>query len=339
GGRYIGTGDVVITRDPDEGWVNLGTYRIMVHDETTLGFYISPGGHGRIHRDKYFERNQPCKVAISFGHDPLIFVAGSLEIPNGMSEYEWIGGVRGEPVDVIKGEYTGLPIPAHAEIVIEGESDPDERRMEGPFGEYTGYYGSDARPEPVIKIKSIMHRGAPVLLAKPPYRPLSGNLCHRYFLRTAQIWDEVEKAGVPDVKGVWYLVAGIENLITVVAIRQRYPGHARQAGLIATMCRSGGNLGRYTIVVDDDIDITSVDDVLWAWATRSDPKRSIEIVDRCWSNPLDPAMQKGTGNFNSRAIIDACRPFEWKEEFSRVVEPSEELKERTRQRWSDILSD
>ena len=131
GGRYIGTGSVDITRDPDEGWVNYGTYRVMIHDKDKLGFYISPGKHGRIQREKYQASGEPFKMAMSFGHDPLTFLAGSIEVPYGVPEYEFIGGLRGEPFEMIEGEYSGLPIPANAEIVIEGDvhfDKPDDRR-------------------------------------------------------------------------------------------------------------------------------------------------------------------------------------------------------------------
>ena len=102
GGRYIGTGSVNITHDPEEGWTNLGTARVMIHDENSVGFYIAPGRHGRIHRDKAFARGEPFKVAISCGHDPLIFLAGALEVPYGVCEYDFIGGIQGEPVEVIQ---------------------------------------------------------------------------------------------------------------------------------------------------------------------------------------------------------------------------------------------
>ena len=126
GGRYIGTAHVVMTQDPDEGWVNMGTYRTMVHEADRLAVYISPGKHGRIHRQKSFDRNKPLKVAISFGQDPLLFLLSSRQIPWGEQELDYAGGIKGAPVDVIRGEFTGLPIPAHAEIAIEGEIMPDE---------------------------------------------------------------------------------------------------------------------------------------------------------------------------------------------------------------------
>ncbi|MFQ5849109.1 MAG: UbiD family decarboxylase [Candidatus Binatia bacterium] len=337
GGRYIGTGSIDITRDPDEGWVNWGTYRVMIHDANTVGFYISPGKHGRIQREKYASTGRTCKVAMSFGHDPLIFLGGSIEVPYGVSESEFIGGIRGEPLQVIEGEYTGLPIPASAEIVVEGEAIFDEPRIEGPFGEWTGYYGSAERPEPVVRIKRLYHRNDPILLGSPPGRPPTEVGWYRSYLRSALIWDEMEKAGVPDVKGVWLMVSGGTRLILVVSIKQRYPGHARQAALVASQCHAGAYLGRYVIVVDDDIDPSNTDEVIWAVATRSDPDTDIDILRRCWSGPLDPIIYSSRRGFNSRAIIDACRPFEWIEDFPRVAESSKEILEATAKKWGKAL--
>ena len=330
GGRYIGTGSVNITRDPEEGWVNLGTARVMVHDAKTVGFYIAPGRHGRIHREKAFAQGEPFKVAISLGHDPLIFLAGALEIPYGVCEYDFIGGILGRPVEVIEGELTGLPVPATAEIVLEGECIKGEERTEGPFGEWTGYYGSSARPEPVVKIQSVMFRNDPIILgyARKWRAPL----------KAALVWDDLEKAGVPDIQGVWYHeAAGAAYLFLVVSVKQRYPGHARQAGIIATQCHAAAYLGRYTVVVDEDIDPSNLDEVLWAVCTRSDPEQDIEILRRCWSGPLDPIIPKERKGFNSRAIIDATRPFEWLQEFPPVAKSSRELRERLLRRWGKLL--
>jgi len=330
GGRYIGTGSVNITRDPEEGWVNLGTARVMVHDAKTVGFYIAPGRHGRIHREKAFAQGEPFKVAISLGHDPLIFLAGALEIPYGVCEYDFIGGILGRPVEVIEGELTGLPVPATAEIVLEGECIKGEERTEGPFGEWTGYYGSSARPEPVVKIQSVMFRNDPIILgyARKWRAPL----------KAALVWDDLEKAGVPDIQGVWYHeAAGAAYLFLVVSVKQRYPGHARQAGIIATQCHAAAYLGRYTVVVDEDIDPSNLDEVLWAVCTRSDPEQDIEILRRCWSGPLDPIIPKERKGFNSRAIIDATRPFEWLQEFPPVAKSSRELRERLLRQWGKLL--
>ncbi|MBI2371895.1 MAG: UbiD family decarboxylase [Deltaproteobacteria bacterium] len=337
GGRYLGTGCAVITRDPEEGWVNVGTYRVMVYDATTIGLYISPGKHARIHREKYLKAGKPCPVAISFGHHPLFFLAASLEMPPRLCEYDWIGGVAGAPVDVVIGPATGLPIPAWSELAIEGEILPGETRIEGPFGEFTGYYASASRAEPFVKLRSIMARRDPINLGSPPIRPPSEDAFCRAITRSALIWEEMEKAGVPEIQGVWRHPAGGSRMITVVAIKQRYPGHARQAAVLAAQCRAGAYLGRYIIVVDDDIDPSDTDAVLWALSTRSDPKGDIDILDRCWSGPLDPIIPPGQKGFSSRAIIDATRPYEWKDAFPPVVGISPERAEQVRRKWGKAL--
>ena len=337
GGRYIGTGSIDITRDPEEGWVNWGTYRVMIHDKDSVGFYISPGKHGRIQREKYISSGKPCKIAMSFGHDPLVFLAGSIEVPYGVPEYEFIGGVRGEPMELIEGEYSGLPFPANAEIVVEGDVVFDQTKVEGPFGEWTGYYASAERPEPFVRIKRLYHRNDPIILGSPPGRPPVELGWYRSYLRSALIWDEMEKAGVPDVKGVWLTVSGGSRLVLVVSIKQRYPGHAKQAAVVASQCHAGAYLGRYVIVVDDDIDPSNTDDVIWAMSSRSDPDTDIDIIRRCWSGPLDPIIQPGKKGFNSRAIIDACRPFEWMKDFPPVAESSKEVLDATAKKWGKIL--
>ena len=339
GGRYIGTGSVDITRDPDDGWVNLGTYRVMIHDRDTLGFYISPGKQGRIMREKYFARGQSCKLAVSFGQDPLLYLAGGMEVPNGVSEYEWVGGLQGHPVPVIIGEYSGLPIPASSEIVVECEAVPGQDHNEGPFGEWTGYYASSMRPEPTMKVKRLYHRNNPILLGAPPTRPPCEFNYMRCFMRSAMIWQELEKAGVPDVTGVWCHEAGGSRLLNIVSIKQRYPGHARQAGMIAAYCHAGAYLGRYTIVVDDDIDVTNINDVLWALTTRSNPEVDIEIVRRSWSGPLDPIIPQAQRGHSSRAVIDACRPYEWMKDFPPVAESSPQVRRAAEAKWGKILSE
>ncbi len=337
GGRYLGTGSSDITRDPDTGWVNLGTYRVMIHDKNHVGFYISPGKHGRMHRDKYFERNEPCPVAVVVGGDPLLLIASTLEIPYGINDYEWAGMLRSRPYQVIKGKYTGLPIPADAEIVLEGFAYPDQLREEGPFGEWTGYYASSARPEPVIEVKAVYHRNDPIIIGLPPEKPPYEAHRYRVYLRSALLKREIEAAGVPDVTAVWCHGVGGCRLLNVVAIKQRYPGHSRQAGHIAAMCRTGAYLGRYVIVVDDDIDVTDLNEVMWAVVTRSDPETSLDIIHRAWSGPLDPAIAPDKKGFNSRLIIDACRPWEWRDKFPPAIGPSPEVKRETREKWGYLL--
>ena len=303
GGRYLGTGDIVITRDPESGQINVGTYRMMVLGRDEIGLYISPGKQGRLHRDKYFARGEPMPVAAAFGMDPLLLVAGGENLPSWTNEYEWVGAVKDQPVEVVRGSVTGLPIPAHAEIAVEGFVYPDNLKPEGPFGEFTGYYASQARSEPYLKVKALYHRGDPIILGYQPTRP-PGSL--------------------------------------VISIAQQYAGHAKQAALVAGQCRAGAYLGRYIIVVEEDIDPYNTDEVLWAIWTRSDPEESAEVIRNCWSTPLDPRIspeKRAKGDFtNSRLIIDATRPFHWRKEFPPVGAANRELLANLRSKWKDALS-
>ena len=319
GGPYIGTGCMVITRDPEEGWVNVGTYRNQLFDEKTVGFYVSPGHHGWIHRKKYFERGEPCPVAIVFGSDPLLFAGSMIEVPWGICEFDWVGGWRGEPVEVVRGPVTGLPIPANSEIAIEGFSYPDKRREEGPFGEWTGYYGSSQRDEPFIEVKAVYYRNNPILLGIPPQKPPYDADKARQYIKSALLYNELKKIGIPGIANAWCFGVGGGRLLIAVSIKQQYPGHSRQVGHAVYATPQANYLGRYIVVVDDDIDVTDLNDVIWAIITRSDPATSIDIIQRTTSGPLDPRIppeKKEKGEFyNSRAIIDATKPFEWKDKF------------------------
>ncbi|MBI3061894.1 MAG: UbiD family decarboxylase, partial [Deltaproteobacteria bacterium] len=322
GGRYIGTGSYNITQDPEEGWVNLGTYRVMVHDEKSVGFYISPGKHGRIHRDKYMARKEPMPAAIVLGGDPLLFLMSCTELPYGISEYDIAGGLRGRPYQVIKGKVTGLPIPANAEIVLEGYIDPKKGKPEGPFGEWTGYYGSGVREEPYMDVKAVYYRNNPIMLGCPPQRPPDEISRYRSILRSGLLKQALEKAGLQGIKAAWASEVGNTRMLLCIAIEQRYGGHATQVGHVASQCHIGAYAGKYVVVVDDDIDVTNLEEVVWAMITRSDPANSIDIIRNAWSTPLDPRIppeDRAKGQLtNSRAIIDATRPYAWRDKFPKV---------------------
>ncbi len=337
GGRYIGTGSYNVTRDPDTGWINVGTYRVMIQSRNEVGFFISPGKHGRVHRDKYEERGEPMPAVIVLGDDPMTFLMGSSEVPKGMCEFDVVGGLRREAVKVIKGKHTGLPFPADAEIVLEGFIHPDKKMPEGPFGEWTGYYGSRMREEPVMDIKAVYHRNNPILLGCVPQRPPDELARYRSVTRSALLKENMVKAGVPDVTGAWLHEVGTARMLVAVSIKQRYPGHAKQAGHIACQCHVGAYAGKYVLVTDEDIDVSNLEELIWAMLTRSDPAESIDIIRGAWSTHLDPRIppwEKEKGNLtNSRAIIDACRPFHWKDQFAPVNAPSPEMAKEAREKW------
>ncbi len=342
GGRYLGTACMLIMRDPADNWVNAGTYRLQVHDKNTLGSHISPGHHGRLIRENYWAQGKSCPVVAVFGIHPLIWLPSILAYPWGAPELDIVGGLAGAPLKVIKGKHTGLPIPYNAEIAIEGECPPPsvESRPEGPFGEWPGYYASGEKMNPVIRVKRVMHRNNPIIVGAPPLKPPASGVS-TYFFRSASVWQDLEDMGIPGIKGVWHMRSGGARYFIVISIEQRYAGHAKQAATAAMSSPEGAYHGRFIIVVDDDIDPTNEGDVLWAVATRCDPATAIDIVRDCWSTPLDPALtpeKRAAGNFtNSRAIINACKPFHWRDQYPRVNRVSEELRAKTREKWKELF--
>lgn len=337
GGRFIGTASVNIMRDPDSSWVNLGTYRNQILARDRLGVWISPGKHGRIIRDTYLERGQKCPVVVLVGSDPLLFWAAAVEgIPFGTSELEWVGGVQQRPVPVIDGPLTGLPIPATAEIAIEGFMRPGLEQLEGPYGEWTGYYASGSPTVPVIEIGAIYHRNNPIILGCPQGKPPHEDNQVFAYLKSNLIKQQIQAAGVSGVTGVWCPPEGGNRLLAIVSMQQRYAGHARQVAHVAAQCGAAAYNGRFVIVVDDDINIYNLTDVLWAVLTRADPAEDIELIRRAWSSPLDPIVQKGAVPTNSRALIDATIPWERRDTFAEPVITSEQ-EQQVRERWGHIL--
>jgi UbiD family decarboxylase len=337
GGRYIGTAVLNIMRDPDSDWVNVGTYRNQLFDKKSMGIFIAPGKHGRLIRERYFERGERCPIVVVLGADPLLFMAACAEgVAYGQGELEWAGGVRGAPIDVVKGPLTGLPIPAFAEIAIEGWIDPNERHGEGPYGEWSGYYSIAPGQTPVIHVEAIYHRNDPILMGCPQGKPPHEDNRFLAYLKSAMIEDQLRKAGVPRVTGVWCPPQGGNRLMVVVGIEQSYAGHATQAGMVAGQVGTAAYGGRFVIVVDSDVDITDMNDVLWALMTRCDPQRDIQIIKRAWSGPLDTAVDPEERPFNSRLVIDATRPIEWRDSFPKQVWTAEQA-QAARERWGWIL--
>ena len=147
----------------------------------------------------------------------------------------------------------------------------------------------------------------------------------------------MERNGIPDLQGIFCHDPGAHRLFVVISIKQRYSGHAKQAALITSQCHAAAYLGRYIIVVDEDIDISSLDDVVWAMCTRTDPEYDIDIVRRCWSGPLDPIVPAGRKGFSSRAIVDACKPYERLDTFPRVAQVSPEMRHNILKKWAPIF--
>jgi UbiD family decarboxylase len=339
GGRYIGTGCCVVTKDFDSDWVNVGTYRVQLHDKRSVGLDMIPGKHGAIQYDKYMKAGKPFPVAIVLGCDPLGYLISGIEVPFGMCEFNYMGAILGDPVSVVKGELTGLPFPAASEIVIEGWAHPGDVRTEGPFGEFHGYYPGKEGTAPAVTIERVYYRNDPIMMGSPPAKPPNDYSYSKAVMRSALLFDALLAAGVPDVKALWAHEIGGARMFNAVAIKQRYAGHAKQAGHILNQCGVGAYMSRYSIVVDEDIDPSNLQEVMWAVATRTDPAVDIDIIQRGMGSKNDPMFvaYPYTAPFSSKAIIDACRPYEYLEEFPAVAEASRELQEQVRKKWKDLF--
>ena len=339
GGRYIGTGCSVVTRDLDSDWTNVGTYRVQVIDRDHVALDMVPGKHGRIHYEKHKAAGKRFPVVIVCGADPLGYLISGIEVPFGMCEYSYIGAILGQPVAVVKAERTGLPFPAAAEIVLEGHVEPNDERTEGPFGEFHGYYPGKAGTAPVVTIEKVYYRNNPILVGSPPAKPPNDYSYSKAVMRSALLMDALAAAGVPDVQAVWAHEIGGARMFNVVAIKQRYAGHARQAGHILSQCGVGAYLSRWSIVVDEDIDPANLQEVMWAVATRTDPAIDIDIIQRGMGSKNDPMFvaYRYDAPFSSKAIIDACRPYDHLHEFPAVAEASRELQDKMRSKWKDLL--
>ena len=339
GGRYIGTGDSLINKDPASDFVNMGTYRMEVHERDLLGLWMSPGQQGRLICQAYWDRGQSCPVVATFGADPLTFMASHARLPWGRSELDHAGGLKGRPLEIVRGPVTGLPIPAWAEIAIEGEAPPPsvDARDEGPFGEWPGYYSGGTigtgEKQPVIRIKAIYHRSNPMILSQAPLWPGARQIGLSIGEGRGGVRD-LEAAGIQDVVGVGSHL----GYIRVVSIRQRYPGHAKQAALAALAATRNG---RWIVIVDDDIDPTDLKEVLWAMTTRCDPASGMEMIDGCWSTPLDPLLspdRRDSGDHtNSVAIFYAVRPFHRRQQFPKVSRAPRALRQQVMEKYRSVL--
>jgi UbiD family decarboxylase len=341
GGPFIGSGSIVIMRDPDRdeaggGWINASIYRVQVHGRNKVTIQFDHAGrHGAIIARKYWEAGKPCPLAVVNGQDPALFIAGFEYLPAGQSEYEFAGAIKGAPIEVHPGPLTGLPIPAQAEIVFEGHLLPMSETVlpEGPFGEFTGYYAWEARPAPVMEVTAVHHRDDPILLGSPPMKPPRFHFGLPF--RAATVWQNLETAGVTDVVGAWQHVS---QLMTVVALKQRYDGHAKRAALVAA---AHSYMARIVVVVDEDIDPSNLNDVMWAVATRCEPSEQLDIIRNAWSSALDPripaaAKERGI-TAHSKVIIEACRPFPWLDKFPPTSALSLAEARAIEAKWGELL--
>jgi 4-hydroxy-3-polyprenylbenzoate decarboxylase len=339
GGRYAGTADAVITRDPDSGYLNVGTYRMMLQGKREAGLYLSPGKDARLHITRAWQRGEAVQVAAAWGIDPLFMVIGSQTFPKNVSEYEGLGGVKGEPIPVVKGKTTELLIPANAELVVEGIIRPNSIKTEGPFGEFPGYYGRPEAGCPLVEITAMHYRSRPILtnalMADYPSCEQSGFFS---VARSARIWDDLDKLGIPGIQGVYSHPAGAGGFgMTVVSLEQRYAGHAPQVLALCAQVPGGAYYTKWVIAVDEDVDPTDMDQVIWAMSSRCNPIEDIDILRNTWSTWLDPTQNPPEERpYGSRALINACKEHRYLPVFSKRTTLRREVYDQVANRWQEL---
>jgi 4-hydroxy-3-polyprenylbenzoate decarboxylase len=311
GGRYIGTGNITFTRDPGSGRINVGVYRQMLHGPTRVGLYCSPGKHGRLDRDAWWALGKPCEVVAAYGIDPVLFMVGAQVFSAEESELEVAGGMMGRPIELTQAEHVSLPIPAHAELVIEGHVHPGDTEMEGPLGEFTGYYGNVRGPQPVIEVKAVHSRKSPIITAALMATYPSCEIGAYYaIMRSARILDDLKRIGVPGVISAYSHPAAASGWgMVIVSLKQQYPGHAAQVLALTAQCPAASYYTKWIIAVDEDVDPTDFEQVMWALSTRCNPSDDLDMLRNTWSTGLDPSQYPPDARpYGSKVLINACKP-------------------------------
>ncbi len=331
-GRFI-TLPCVFTRDPTTGARNVGMYRLQVFDERTLGMHwqTHKGGAEHHRRAESGVSGNRMEVAIALGGDPALIYAASAPLPPGIDEVVFAGWLRGSGVELVRCRTVDLEVPAQAEFVLEGYVDPRERRVEGPFGDHTGYY-SLAREYPVFHLTALTRRARPIypttIVGRPPQEDYwLGKATERLFL-------PIIKLMLPEVVDLNMPAEGIFHNLVIVSIRKRYPGQARKVmtalwgmGLMA--------LAKTIVVVSEHVNVHDLSEVAWRATGNIDPKRDLLILEGPMDD-LDHAALRhryggklGVDATEKGPLDDVAQP--WPAE----ITMSDEIRERVSQRWKD----
>ena len=354
GGRYINTFQATITKDPDTGVHNLGIYRGMIGQKDTLPVLLWRAQNWGVHFQKWAERGQKMPVAHVYGWEPSLGFCASAPIPTGVSEYDVMGAIRGEPVELVKCETVDLWVPASAELVVEGyiDSDPATFEMEGPFGEYTGYFGGDQGPKHVTKVTCITHRKNPIFrgtLEGTLPKMLNENSVMSSVQRAGVAWNVLERAGVPGITDVHCAPAN-NGTTLFIQMHQTYRGQAKQAAAAIWGSNAAHLRYKHVWVVDDDIDIHDYGSVDWAFAYRCNAAEDdIIFFPGSFGSLLDPSTRLkyrdpllfGTGKW-CRVLIDCTVNLDFDPEeqyggnrYPPMVMPHKEDMDLVNKRWKE----
>ncbi len=330
GGRFI-TLPMVFTKDPETGMRNVGMYRMQVFDKNTTGMHWHIHKDGAEHYRKAEKFNKKLEVAVVIGCEPASMYAATAPLPQNFDEILFAGLLREKAISMVKCETIDMKVPANAEIVLEGYVNPNERRLEGPFGDHTGYY-SAIDYYPVFHITCITHKQKPIYAATvtgiPPMEDAYiGKATERLFLPFI-------KTIIPEIKDINLPIEGVFHNLCIVSINKKYPGHAKKV-MFALWGLGQMMFTKIIIVVDADVNVQNIEDVLWVVGSRVEPKRDIITIENAPADALENASEFKF--LSSKLGIDATR--KWKEEVNKelnldLAEMSEEVKKKVDEKWN-----
>jgi UbiD family decarboxylase len=320
-----------VTRDPEDGTYNVGTYRGMVKGTHTIGLQMdTPTQHIAIHLEKARRAGRKLEAAVVLGAVPAVGFASAQKIPYGVSEYGVAGGLMGRPLELVRCESVDLEVPAHAEIVIEGEIDPGHLEPEGPFGEASGYMGPRTM-SPVLRVKAITHRRSPVVQAFiSEFPPSESTLMRKIAFENVYLRFLRQACNIEAVRRVVTYESGTCNMFFVIQLSNPTPGQARQALYAASGYEA--SMGKTIVAVDEDVDPEDLDAVVWAMSFRMQPARDVTVLPGKLPR-LDPsAPAAGTGELSSALLIDATR----KRPYPPTSLPARPYMERALDLWREL---
>ena len=331
------TWPLVVTKGPGTERLddfNLGIYRMQVTGRATaLMRWLEHRGGAQHYRRWKSKKTEPFPAAVVIGADPGTILSAVAPVPDTLSEYQFAGLLKSEKLELVDCLTIPLKVPAHAEIVLEGYVSLDEHGHEGPYGDHTGYYNAVER-FPVFKINAMTMRREPIYLStftgRPPDEPsIIGEALNELFIPLLQ-------QQFPEIADFWLPPEGCSYRIAIASIRKSYPGHAKRVMMGIWSYLRQFSYTKWVIVVDDDIEIRSWPDVMWAISTRMDPARDLTLIENTPIDYLDFASpEPGLG---SKVGFDATNkwPPETKRDWGQKIRMSDEVIDKVTSMWSDL---
>jgi len=331
GGRFI-TLPLVITRHPQTGRTNMGMYRMQIFDKTTTGMHWHPHKGGAQHYRVAEERGEKLPVAVALGPDPATIYAATAPLPEDLDEMMLAGFLRKKPVELVPCLTVDLMVPASSQFIIEGYVLPGERRLEGPFGDHTGFY-SLADDYPVFQATCLTHRKNPIypstIVGRPPMED-----CYLAKV-TERIFLPLMKKTLNEIVDINLPMEGIFHNLALVSIDKRYPGHARKV-MHALWGLGQMMFAKIIVIFDKEVNVQDMSEALWYLGNNIDPQRDVCFV----TGPVDALDHAAPlPHLGSKMGIDATR--KWPEEgFSRqwpeVITMDPQVKQKINSIWSRL---